>query len=161
MVRYYVPERGDLVWLQFSPQAGHEQSGLRPALVVSLTTYNEKTGAEIVLENRELLRGRGKRKKGKTAEGKTARGHSITESWKRGTLSSSPGRPARASRAWRNGSCPVCRSRNRHEGHGYLRSLGRLGRLRETWHSIPPRTNPRTTARHSRACRINRSSKPR
>ena len=28
MARYYVPERGDLVWLQFSPQAGHEQSGL-------------------------------------------------------------------------------------------------------------------------------------
>ena len=44
MARYYVPERGDLVWLQFSPQAGHEQSGSRPALVVSSTAYNEKTG---------------------------------------------------------------------------------------------------------------------
>ncbi len=47
MARYYVPERGDLVWLQFSPQAGHEQSGLRPALVVSSTIYNEKTGLAI------------------------------------------------------------------------------------------------------------------
>ncbi len=47
MARNYVPERGDLVWLQFSPQAGHEQSGLRPALVVSSTTYNEKTGLAI------------------------------------------------------------------------------------------------------------------
>jgi mRNA interferase MazF len=44
MARVYVPERGDLVWLQFSPQAGHEQSGLRPALVVSSTAYNDKTG---------------------------------------------------------------------------------------------------------------------
>jgi mRNA interferase MazF len=44
MARRYVPERGDFVWLQFSPQAGHEQAGLRPALVVSSTIYNEKTG---------------------------------------------------------------------------------------------------------------------
>ena len=47
MARSYVPERGDLVWLQFSPQADHEQSGLRPALVVSSTTYNEKTGLAV------------------------------------------------------------------------------------------------------------------
>ncbi len=47
MARSYVPERGDLVWLQFSPQAGHEHSGLRPALVVSSTTYNDKTGLAI------------------------------------------------------------------------------------------------------------------
>jgi len=44
MARFYIPERGDLVWLQFSPPPGHEQSGLRPALVVSSTAYNEKTG---------------------------------------------------------------------------------------------------------------------
>ena len=47
MARTYVPERGDLVWLQFSPQAGHEQSGMRPALVVSSTAYNEKTGLAV------------------------------------------------------------------------------------------------------------------
>ena len=44
MAKIYVPERGDLVWLQFSPQAGHEQRGVRPALVVSSTIYNSKTG---------------------------------------------------------------------------------------------------------------------
>ncbi len=47
MARESVPERGDLVWLDFSPQAGHEQSGVRPALVVSSTIYNEKTGLAV------------------------------------------------------------------------------------------------------------------
>ena len=40
----YVPERGDVVWLDFDPQAGHEQSGRRPAFVVSPASYNGKTG---------------------------------------------------------------------------------------------------------------------
>ncbi len=39
----YVPERGDIVWMEFSPQLGHEQSGRRPALIVSPKDYNEKT----------------------------------------------------------------------------------------------------------------------
>ncbi len=34
MVKRYVPERGDVVWLNFTPQAGHEQAGHRPALAV-------------------------------------------------------------------------------------------------------------------------------
>ncbi len=38
----YVPDRGDLVWLQFNPQAGHEQAGKRPALVLSPAAYNGK-----------------------------------------------------------------------------------------------------------------------
>jgi len=38
------PERGDLVWLQFDPQAGHEQTGRRPALVISPRSYNAKVG---------------------------------------------------------------------------------------------------------------------
>jgi len=38
------PDRGDLVWLQFTPQAGHEQAGRRPALVISPRAYNEKVG---------------------------------------------------------------------------------------------------------------------
>lgn len=38
------PERGDLVWLQFNPQAGHEQAGRRPALVVSPGVYNARVG---------------------------------------------------------------------------------------------------------------------
>lgn len=40
----YIPERGDLVWLQFDPQSGHEQSGKRPALVISPAVYNGKVG---------------------------------------------------------------------------------------------------------------------
>jgi mRNA interferase MazF len=44
MVRRYVPEAGDIVWLHFDPQAGHEQAGHRPALVISPATYNGKTG---------------------------------------------------------------------------------------------------------------------
>jgi mRNA interferase MazF len=44
----YVPERGHIVWLDFNPQAGHEQAGRRPALVVSPKLYNAKAGLVIV-----------------------------------------------------------------------------------------------------------------
>lgn len=44
MVRRYVPEAGDIVWLTFDPKAGHEQAGHRPALVLSPSAYNGKTG---------------------------------------------------------------------------------------------------------------------
>lgn len=40
----YVPERGDAVWLNFNPQAGHEQAGRRPAIVLSARSYNRKVG---------------------------------------------------------------------------------------------------------------------
>lgn len=40
----YLPDRGDIIWLAFDPQAGHEQAGRRPALVVSPKSYNSKTG---------------------------------------------------------------------------------------------------------------------
>lgn len=43
----YVPSRGDLVWLQFNPQAGHEQAGRRPALVLSPGSYNRRVGLAI------------------------------------------------------------------------------------------------------------------
>lgn len=43
MARSYVPDAGDIVWLSFSPQAGHEQSGHRPAVVLSPAAYNAKT----------------------------------------------------------------------------------------------------------------------
>ncbi|CAN5395882.1 endoribonuclease MazF [soil metagenome] len=43
----YLPERGDLVWLSFTPQAGHEQAGRRPALVISPAAYNGKVGLAI------------------------------------------------------------------------------------------------------------------
>jgi mRNA interferase MazF len=38
----YIPDRGDIVWLNFDPQTGHEQKGKRPALVISPKAYNEK-----------------------------------------------------------------------------------------------------------------------
>ena len=42
-----MPERGDVVWINFNPQTGHEQSGKRPALVISPQAYNEKTDLAI------------------------------------------------------------------------------------------------------------------
>ena len=48
MARVYVPERGDIVWLQFDPQAGHEQAGHRPAFVVSPRAYNRKVGLALL-----------------------------------------------------------------------------------------------------------------
>ena len=43
MPRATVPDAGEVVWLKFDPQAGHEQAGHRPALVVSPASYNNKT----------------------------------------------------------------------------------------------------------------------
>ena len=43
----YVPEAGDIVWLNFTPPAGHEQAGHRPALVLSPAGYNDKTSLMI------------------------------------------------------------------------------------------------------------------
>jgi mRNA interferase MazF len=42
-VRRYVPERGDLVWISFSPHAGREQAGRRPGLVLSPSRYNGRS----------------------------------------------------------------------------------------------------------------------
>ena len=44
MARIYTPDTGEVVWLEFDPQAGHEQAGHRPALVISPASYNSKTG---------------------------------------------------------------------------------------------------------------------
>jgi mRNA interferase MazF len=40
----YIPEEGDIIWLNFSPQLGHEQARRRPALVLSKSNYNKATG---------------------------------------------------------------------------------------------------------------------
>jgi mRNA interferase MazF len=40
----YVPEAGDIIWLEFDPQAGHEQAGHRPAAVLSPQSYNRAAG---------------------------------------------------------------------------------------------------------------------
>ena len=44
----YIPDRGDVVWTDFNPQLGHEQSGRRPGLVLSPAAYNRKTGLALV-----------------------------------------------------------------------------------------------------------------
>ena len=44
----YIPKRGDFVRLNFDPQAGHEQTGSRPALVLSHTSFNRKMGFVLV-----------------------------------------------------------------------------------------------------------------
>ena len=47
MVRSYIPEAGDIVWLEFDPQAGREQAGRRPAVVLTPGMYNKKTNLMI------------------------------------------------------------------------------------------------------------------
>ncbi len=44
----YIPSRGDVVWITLSPQSGHEQSGRRPAVVVSPSAYNGKVGLALL-----------------------------------------------------------------------------------------------------------------
>ncbi|HPA48370.1 MAG TPA: endoribonuclease MazF [bacterium] len=44
----YVPQRGDVVWVTLNPQAGHEQAGRRPAVVLSPAAYNSKVGLAIL-----------------------------------------------------------------------------------------------------------------
>ncbi|MBN1185453.1 MAG: endoribonuclease MazF [Bacteroidales bacterium] len=39
----YIPEKGDLVWINFTPQSGHEQAGKRPAIIISPKLYNQRT----------------------------------------------------------------------------------------------------------------------
>lgn len=48
MVKYYTPEQGDIITLEFDPQAGHEQKSRRPALVVSNNTFNGFTKIAMV-----------------------------------------------------------------------------------------------------------------
>lgn len=43
----YVPDRGDAIWMQFNPQAGREQAGHRPAIMLSPASYNRKVGLAI------------------------------------------------------------------------------------------------------------------
>jgi len=44
MMSIYIPQRGDVVWINMHPQAGHEQAGRRPAVVLSPRSYNAKVG---------------------------------------------------------------------------------------------------------------------
>ena len=53
----YVPETGDLVWIHFDPQAGHEQAKHRPAIVLSPSSYNSKTGLMICCPTTTRIKG--------------------------------------------------------------------------------------------------------
>lgn len=46
--RVYIPKQKDFIWIDLDPQAGHEQRGRRPALVVSKSLYNQKTGFVVI-----------------------------------------------------------------------------------------------------------------
>jgi mRNA interferase MazF len=47
-MKKFVPDRGDVVWVTFNPQAGHEQAGRRPAVVISPANYNGKVGLAVM-----------------------------------------------------------------------------------------------------------------
>ncbi len=53
----YVPERGDAVWITLDPQAGHEQAGRRPALVLSPAAYNGRVGLALLCPITNQARG--------------------------------------------------------------------------------------------------------
>jgi len=53
----YIPERGDLIWLTFNPQAGHEQAGRRPAVVLSPAAYNNKVGLALLCPVTQQVKG--------------------------------------------------------------------------------------------------------
>ena len=55
--RAYVPDRGDAVWITLNPQAGHEQSGRRPAVVVSPAAYNGKVGLALLCPITSQIKG--------------------------------------------------------------------------------------------------------
>ena len=53
----YTPDSGDIVWITFNPQAGHEQAGRRPALVLSPAAYNGKVGLAILCPITSKIKG--------------------------------------------------------------------------------------------------------
>lgn len=53
----YVPNRGDAVWISLNPQAGHEQSGRRPAIILSPEVYNGKVGLAIMCPITNQIKG--------------------------------------------------------------------------------------------------------
>ena len=53
----YIPSKGDVVWVEFNPQKGHEQKGYRPAVVISPYEYNSKTSLAIVVPITSKIKG--------------------------------------------------------------------------------------------------------
>ena len=57
MPAMYIPRRGDIVWISFSPQAGREQAGRRPAMVASQSSYNGKVGLAVLCPITNQIKG--------------------------------------------------------------------------------------------------------
>jgi mRNA interferase MazF len=53
----YVPDEGDIVWLNFTPQSGHEQAGRRPAVVLSPKAYNHRSGLLVCIPVTNQIKG--------------------------------------------------------------------------------------------------------
>jgi mRNA interferase MazF len=53
----YIPDGGDLIWLDLNPRTGHEQSGRRPCLVLSSRLYSERTGMAVVCPITSKIKG--------------------------------------------------------------------------------------------------------
>ena len=53
----YVPDEGDIIWLNFTPQSGHEQAGRRPAVVLSPKAYNQRSGLLICVPITNQIKG--------------------------------------------------------------------------------------------------------
>jgi len=53
----YTPERGDVVWITFTPRAGHEQAGRRPAVILSPQAYNDKVGLALMCPITSQIKG--------------------------------------------------------------------------------------------------------
>lgn len=57
VVKRYIPEARDVVWVDLEPAKGHEQAKIRPALVISPRSYNEKTGLAIMCPITSVVKG--------------------------------------------------------------------------------------------------------
>ena len=55
--RAYTPQRGHVIWLTFDPQAGHEQAGVRPAVVLSPESYNQRSSLIVVVPITNTVKG--------------------------------------------------------------------------------------------------------
>ena len=53
----YVPDEADIVWMNFTPQSGHEQAGRRPAVVLSPNTYNSRSGLLVCVPVTNQIKG--------------------------------------------------------------------------------------------------------
>ncbi|MFC1853819.1 endoribonuclease MazF [candidate division CSSED10-310 bacterium] len=53
----YIPDRGDVVWITLNPQAGHEQAGRRPLVIMSPAAYNEKVGLALLCPITHRIKG--------------------------------------------------------------------------------------------------------